>query len=97
MKINHSKFYTINRELLSGIELRLDTEYNEDWMPIFIEKDNYTVSQFNEDCDLVDSRDIRITADLALKIWEMVELKNVMDVKRAEVKAQLEFNIEYDQ
>lgn len=97
MKRNPSKFYTIDRKLLSGIELRLDTEYNEDWMPIFIEKDNYTVSQFNEDCDLVDSRDIRITADLALKIWEMVELKNVMDVKRAEVKAQLEFNIEYDQ
>lgn len=97
MKRNHSKFYTIDRKLLSGIELRLDTEYNEDWMPIFIEKDNYTVSQFNEDCDLVDSRDIRITADLALKIWEMVELKNVMDVKRAEVKAELDFEREYNQ
>lgn len=97
MKRNPSKFYTIDRKLLSGIELRLDTEYNEDWMPIFIEKDNYTVSQFNEDCDLVDSRDIRITADLALKIWEMVELKNVMDVKRAEVKAELEFEREYNQ
>lgn len=97
MKRNPSKFYTINRELLSGIELRLDTEYKEDWMPVFIDKDGYTMSQFNEDCDLTDGRDIRITAELALKIWEMVELKDVMSVKRAEIKAKLNFEEEYNQ
>jgi len=97
MKTNSSEFYTIERKLLGGIELRLDTEYNNDWMPVFVNKDGYTISQFNEEYDLTDSRDIRITADFALKIWEMVELKNVMDVKRAEVKAELEFEREYNQ
>lgn len=97
MKIIDNKFYTIDRKLLTGIELRLDTEYNEDWIPVFVNEDAYTMSQFNEKYDLTDDRDIRITADLALKIWEMVELKNVMDVKRAEVKAKLKFEEEYRQ
>lgn len=97
MKIIDNKFYTIDRKLLTGIELRLDTEYNEDWIPVFVNEDTYTMSQFNEEYDLTDDRNIRITADLALKIWEMVELKNVMDVKRAEVKAKLKFEEEYRQ
>lgn len=85
-----SKFYEIkNTDLVGGIEMKLETEYKDDWIQLFYEKDGNVYSQFNEEGDLDATRHIRIRSDFALAIWEMVEKKNVMDVKRAEIAAQL--------
>ena len=85
-----SKFYEIqNTDLVGGIEIKLETEYSDDWIQLFTERDGNVYSQFNEEGDLDAKRHIRIHSDFALAIWEMVEKKNVMDVKRAEIAAQL--------
>lgn len=94
MKKN-DKFYIIDRHILEGIEMRLDTEFNEDWIQVFVNTDDHTYSQFNETTDLTNDRAIRITSDLALKIWEMVENKDIMSVKREEIKARMIFSEQY--
>lgn len=96
MRVPDDKFYMIDRELLAGIELRLDTEHDNDWMPVFVNREDHTYSQFNEAYDLTDNRPIRIHSDLALKIWEMVELSDVMSVKRAEIKAEMNFEEDFN-
>lgn len=85
--MNHD-FYEIRRHDLEDIEILLDTEQDNDWIQLFAHNDSkgYTYCQFNEEMDLVDSRRIRISSDLAFKIWSMVESSDIKEVKRKEIE-----------
>lgn len=85
--MNHD-FYEIRRHDLEDIEILLDTEQDNDWIQLFASNDSkgYTYCQFDEEMDLVDSRRIRISSDLAFKIWSMVESSDIKEVKRKEIE-----------
>lgn len=85
--MNHD-FYEIRRHDLEDIEILLDTEQDNDWIQLFASNDSkgYTYCQFDEEMDLIDSRRIRISSDLAFKIWSMVESSDIKEVKRKEIE-----------
>ena len=85
--MNHD-FYEIRRHDLEDIEILLDTEQDNDWIQLFARNDSkgYTYCQFDEEMDLIDSRRIRISSDLAFKIWSMVESSDIKEVKRKEIE-----------
>lgn len=94
------EFYEINCEDLMEIDILLDTDYENDWINIFIKGVSYDTeflwSQFNEEHDLTSDRRIRISPDFALKIWKMVEETEPREVMRNHIKADENFNKQYD-
>ena len=93
-------FYEISYKDLMEIDMLLETDYEDDWINIFV-KDHlsdfdYVYSQFNEEHDLTPDRRIRISPDFAFKIWKMVEETELKEVMRNHIKANENFNKQYE-
>lgn len=84
---------------LPGIEMRLETEHENDWINIFShdEKKDIHWCQFNEEGDLTPTRNIRIDSELAIKIWAQVEKIGVRKLIQNEVKMRNKFNEDFEQ
>jgi len=85
------EFYEINCEDLMEIDILLDTDYENDWINIFIKGVSYDTEflwlQFNEEHDLTSDRRIRISPEFAFKIWKMVEETDPREVMKNHIKA----------
>lgn len=95
-----SEFYEISYRDLMEIDMLLDSDYDDDWINIFV-KDyssdvDYVRSQFNDEYDLTPDRRIRISPDLAFKIWKMVEETGPKEILKNHIKANENFNKQYD-
>ena len=90
------EFYEISYKDLMEIDMLLETDYEDDWINIFV-KDcssgvDYVRPQFNEEDDLTPDRRIRISPEFAFKIWKMVEETDLKEIVRNHIKANENLN-----
>lgn len=94
------EFYEISYKDLLEIDMLLDSDYEDDWVNIFVDSslpgNGYVWLQFDEEQDLTSDRRIRISPEFALKIWQMVEETEPREVMRNHIKANENFNKQYD-
>lgn len=94
------EFYEISYKDLLEIDMLLDSDYEDDWVNIFVDSSlpgtDYIWLQFDEEQDLTSDRRIRISPEFALKIWQMVEETEPREVMRNHIKANENFNKQYD-
>ena len=93
------KFYEIDYEDLMGIDLLLESDYEDDWINIFVKGASSDVDfvrlQFNEENDLTSDTKIRISPEFAFKIWKMVEETDLKEVTKNYIKANENFIKQY--
>ena len=93
------KFYEISYKDLMEIDMLLDSDYEDDWINIFVKDHSsgvdYVKSQFNEEYDLTPDRKIRISPEFAFKIWKMVEETDPKEVTKNHIKATENFIKQY--
>lgn len=66
-------FIIKGKDLEELISIRLNTEYDDDWINVFFYNGTRSVCQFKNETDLTESEDVRVNAKLVGEIYEFVK------------------------